>query len=48
MSNGQNEAVKGKGSKSSREKVIAQDFTGKFALQILKLPEVDGTRSVTP
>ena len=48
MSNRQKEAVKGKVSRSNRETVIAQDFTGKFALQIQKLPEVDSTRSVMP
>jgi len=48
MSNGQKDAVKGKFSKSNRERVIAQDFTGKFASQTQKLPEVDGTHSATP
>lgn len=47
MSNGLKEAVKGRVSKSNRETVIAQDFTGKFTLQIQKLLEVDSTCSVS-
>lgn len=43
MSNGQKEAVKGKVSKSNREKVIAQDFTGKFTLHIQNRLEVAPT-----
>lgn len=48
MSNEQKEAVKGKVSRSNRETVLAGDFTGRFALQIQELPEVDGTCSGTP